>query len=281
MGLALTHIGLSAQPALLTVTIEHGSAVDETGVNTITVSTPITISTQASGAAGVDTGTIAAGEYWVWLIANAGNTVVSGILSLSRSAPTMPATYTLKRRIARVTSTGAGVITIPDLDSVSDGAISDPESVAAADAETDGRIYGMVVPSISGFDFTWVSSGTAINTNYFAHAGADNNNHNGSFAPGGAFPVTHQRATLHNGSTIALAESGTLRSGAYLARGVPDAVVATGVDAGACVGSYRGWRYAKQLINGQTFRAGGVDKAYFIGRNWAAVGEGVCLLTGL
>lgn len=52
-----------------------------------------------TGHGGLDTGTVANGSYHVFLIAKADGSGVDVLFSASATAPTMPATYTLKRRI--------------------------------------------------------------------------------------------------------------------------------------------------------------------------------------
>lgn len=62
----------------------------------------LTIAGTAVGANGLDTGVLAASTWYsVWVIAKADGTV-SGLLSLSSSAPTMPAGYTYKARVSWV-----------------------------------------------------------------------------------------------------------------------------------------------------------------------------------
>jgi hypothetical protein len=60
----------------------------------------VSYATGTSGANGLDTGTIAASTfYYEWVIYNATTNTVASLLSLSSTAPTMPAGYTFKARV--------------------------------------------------------------------------------------------------------------------------------------------------------------------------------------
>lgn len=63
------------------------------------VGAAITLSLGSTGVNGLDTGTVAAGWYYVWLISDHTGMLVRAIASLSTTAPTMPAGYSKKRRL--------------------------------------------------------------------------------------------------------------------------------------------------------------------------------------
>lgn len=66
----------------------------------------VTINSAVAGAGGLDTGALAPSTvYYEWVIAQAGGLNPTGLMSLSSTAPTMPATYTMKVRV------GGGAIT--------------------------------------------------------------------------------------------------------------------------------------------------------------------------
>lgn len=66
----------------------------------------VSISSGTAGAGGLDTGSLAANaQYYEWVIAQTGGASPAGLMSLSATAPTMPAGYTLKARV------GGGAIT--------------------------------------------------------------------------------------------------------------------------------------------------------------------------
>lgn len=62
-----------------------------------------------NNAGGLDTGAVGNNTYHVWLIKRADTGVVDALFSLSASSPTMPANYTLKRRIGSIVRTGAAI----------------------------------------------------------------------------------------------------------------------------------------------------------------------------
>lgn len=64
---------------------------------------------------GLDTGAVADNTYHVWLIKRPDTGVVDVLFSLSATAPTMPASYTLKRRIASIIRFGATILAFQQL----------------------------------------------------------------------------------------------------------------------------------------------------------------------
>lgn len=62
-----------------------------------------------TAAGGLDTGSIANDTYHVFLIKRTDTGVVDVLFSISPTAPTMPASYTLKRRIGSIVRTGAAI----------------------------------------------------------------------------------------------------------------------------------------------------------------------------
>lgn len=63
-----------------------------------------------SGNGGLDTGSIANGTYHVWLIKRPDTGVVDTLFSTSGTSPTMPANYTLKRRIGAILREAATIV---------------------------------------------------------------------------------------------------------------------------------------------------------------------------
>lgn len=59
---------------------------------------------------GLDTGSAANTTYYMWLIKRNDTGVVDMLFSVSASAPTMPANYTIKRRIGAIIRTGATIL---------------------------------------------------------------------------------------------------------------------------------------------------------------------------
>lgn len=96
-GLNLTRISASQ------VRIEIGSARSGADDADITASGTITVDITVAGANGLDTGAEASNTwYYVWIIRKSSDGTTAGLLSLSSSAPTMPAGYDQKRRLGFV-----------------------------------------------------------------------------------------------------------------------------------------------------------------------------------
>jgi hypothetical protein len=69
-----------------------------------------------TGNGGLDTGTIANGTYFVWLIRRSDTGVVDALCSLSSTAPTMPTNYDQKRMIAPIIRSGGAWVVFTQLD---------------------------------------------------------------------------------------------------------------------------------------------------------------------
>lgn len=67
---------------------------------------------------GLDTGAIGDNAYHIWLIKRPDTGVVDALFSLSATAPTMPANYTLKRRIASIIRTAGAIVAYRQFDNV-------------------------------------------------------------------------------------------------------------------------------------------------------------------
>lgn len=93
------------------IVIAVGSCYDSTGAVYMEVSSPITVAIDASGAGGLDTGTVAAStQYYVWLIKKDSDGTYNGIFSLSSTAPTMPAGHTYKALLRGANTNGSADI---------------------------------------------------------------------------------------------------------------------------------------------------------------------------
>lgn len=100
----LTGLTLSRNSGTPTTKIDiaAGYAADSTNAVMMTSSGTLTVDCTATGANALDTGSLANNTwYHVWLIAKADGTV-AGLISTSVSSPTMPATYSYKRRLGSV-----------------------------------------------------------------------------------------------------------------------------------------------------------------------------------
>lgn len=107
-GLELSTVGSSA-----TFTVASGTACNSTGITMISLSSSLSKTTSAwvAGASNgaLDTGTIINGSwYHIFVIAKVGGASPDVLISLSPSTPTLPATYTLFRRIGSMNCNGSG-----------------------------------------------------------------------------------------------------------------------------------------------------------------------------
>jgi hypothetical protein len=83
-----------------TITADELVLEDTFGNTYRATSVNVSYATGTGGANGLDTGTIAASTwYYEWVIYNATTNTVASLLSLSSTAPTMPAGYTFKARV--------------------------------------------------------------------------------------------------------------------------------------------------------------------------------------
>lgn len=101
-----------SQASTTTIQVAAGIATDSTAVQMMSLVSAITKSTSAwavgSGNGGLDTGSIAASTwYHFYLIQRLDTGVVDVLFSLSASAPTMPSSYTLSRRIGSMKTNGS------------------------------------------------------------------------------------------------------------------------------------------------------------------------------
>lgn len=161
-GLTLSTAGTSA-----TMSVAAGLATDITNVVMMTLAASISKTTSAwavgSGNGGLDTGAIATSTwYHFYEIMRLDTSVVDVLFSLSASAPTMPANYTVKRRIGSGLTNGSGNWTsfIQDGDLfqwlVPINAINTTNPGTAAVTAT------LTVPS--GVNVIWVGSVGLVNT---------------------------------------------------------------------------------------------------------------------
>jgi hypothetical protein len=110
-GLTLSNNGSDATND---IDIATGIAADSTNADTITLAAGLTKRLDAAWAVGtnqggLDTGSIANATYHVYLIKRPDTGVVDAIFSTSASAPTLPTSYTLYRRIGSIVRTGAAI----------------------------------------------------------------------------------------------------------------------------------------------------------------------------
>jgi len=97
------------------IDIAVGACTDTWNVKYLVLQSALTKQSDAAWAVGtnagwLDTGTIADGSYHAWLIMRSDTGVVDSLLSLSATAPTMPANYDYKRRIGSVIRSGGAIV---------------------------------------------------------------------------------------------------------------------------------------------------------------------------
>lgn len=111
----------------------------------------LTVDITTSGANGLDTGVEAASVYYVWVIHNPATATTAGLLSLSSTAPTLPAGYTFKALVGVVNNvTGSNFWTMYQQDrriSVVETQIITSTAPGAGDTY-EVLSVGTVVPSI-------------------------------------------------------------------------------------------------------------------------------------
>jgi hypothetical protein len=108
----LSGLTLSTAGSTGTFSVAAGEAADSTNVLMMALASAMSKTTSAwavgSGNGALDTGTIANSTwYHVWLIQRPDTGVVDVVVSTSASSPTMPTSYTLKRRIGSMLTDGS------------------------------------------------------------------------------------------------------------------------------------------------------------------------------
>lgn len=196
-------------------------------------------------------------EYWLTGLAGAAGTNI--LLDLYESQETLWLSY----------ATDAG-----DFGLVLVGALWDPGSADAADAESDGRVYGQGV-SGGALNANWVGAAFTAGVGYiFGSSPTDSQGHSGSFVPGAGTIVVHQGSQQFQGGHPTVT-TGVGRSGRNIAFGSPWANVSTTV---VWVGSFRQVRYCRNVTNGAVFRDGSTDVGYAVGLEPSGNGQALILL---
>lgn len=102
--LAMSTTGTSAT---ITVTADEVLTTNGSGAYHKCSSVSLSVSGASSGANGLDTGTIAASTcYYVFVIWNSGSNTTAGLVSLSATAPTLPAGYDYFARVGAIITDG-------------------------------------------------------------------------------------------------------------------------------------------------------------------------------
>lgn len=135
------------------IDIAVGTAMDATNARLLVLGTALTkkldvVWAVGTNAGGLDTGAIADGDYYIWLIYRSDTDVTDVLFSLSATAPTMPTNYNYKRLIGWIKREAAG-------------ASSFTGSIATTTLTVSGDLIGTIVIGevITG---TGVTAGTRI-----------------------------------------------------------------------------------------------------------------------
>lgn len=104
-------LGLTAADGV-SFTVDSGQCRNSTNENDIVLSNPVTVNTAATGAAGLDQGTIANSTFYAVYIIGDSKVVkpTTAILSLDTDAPALPFGYDMFRRVGWIKTDDAGAI---------------------------------------------------------------------------------------------------------------------------------------------------------------------------
>jgi len=146
------------------------------------------------------------------------------------------------------------------------GALIDPDTGDAVDAESDGRIYGMWTVGTSTLAGTMLNF--AIVNTFLGHGGSATNAHFLTFSPGTGTMVGTLRETGLNAQTAA---NRTTRAGRF-----PGTVVYAVCAANWC-GRVREVRFIRAATFGQRVDSAGVNKGYVFASSTLNAGDSVLM----
>jgi hypothetical protein len=146
------------------------------------------------------------------------------------------------------------------------GALIDPDTGDAVDAESDGRVYGMWTVGTSTLATAMLNS-SVINV-FMGHGGSATNAHFLTFTPGTATMVATLRETVLSAQTAAMR---TTRAGRF-----PATVMYARCDANWC-GRIREMRVIRPASFGQRVDAAGVNKGYVFSFSTITGGDSVLM----
>ena len=145
------------------------------------------------------------------------------------------------------------------------GALLDPESTAALDAESDGRLYGVWTTGSGGVaDNNFIFPNASASRVPWNHDGAANNVHAATFVPGAGTLATHTPMTTPQNFTAGAPSTTYLRtrSGRYGRLMSPSVMT---VSSPNVVGSMRGVGIFTNAIHGQRQVDGVTTIGYMVG----------------
>jgi hypothetical protein len=147
------------------------------------------------------------------------------------------------------------------------GAVIDPLSVNLANAETDGRLYGVsTTGSIANVPGTWLSAGTGGAP--FTHGLSSGNAHFGTFNPGLGTLITMTRGQTFTPSSAFTSRNGDLPE-------IPFQLV--GLVSNAYIGQLRQMFVTRDSLTGIAWEALGVQKGYLFAASTTAATDAMLL----
>lgn len=148
------------------------------------------------------------------------------------------------------------------------GAFVDPLSVNLANAETDGRLYGVsATGSIAAVPGTWMSSASASGCP-FVHGAANGNSHFATFNPGLGTLALTTRAQTFTPSSAFTSRNGDLPQ-------IPYQLV--GFVGNAYIGQLRQMFVTRDSLTGIAWEAAGVQKGYLLAASTQTASDAMLL----
>jgi voltage-gated potassium channel Kch len=175
----------------------------------VLTSQSLTVDLTASGAGGLDTGSVTAGNgYHLWLIYNPTSNTLAALASASSTAPTLPSGYTVAVRVGSnmaATTThwlpgnqvGEVFQALPSLPAIASGAQGDPVTPTWVAVAVRGN--GHLVPSTAVAIRAMIR---AYNNNEAVVLLAPNNGYGGLTSSTNPPPLLYETATVVTGSAI-------------------------------------------------------------------------------
>ena len=160
------------------IDIEPGICKDSTNTRPITLSAGTTIDITASGAGGLDTGTVANDTwYYIWAIYSTSTGMADAMFSASATSPTMPSGYDYKRRVrgAVLTDGTADIITFDQIDNyfIFTSKIVELDTLTPATSKTNLTVSIPDSLTVMGLYHILIRDSTASYINIFGYNQSD------------------------------------------------------------------------------------------------------------
>lgn len=178
----------------------------------------------------------------------------TGYVQLATNVPTAPITFTVYESEETV-QIAMGTAAAGAIYGAGAGALIDPDTGDAADAESDGRIYGLWTGGSSTFNQMLTNATTNV---FLGHGASATNSHFVTFNPGLSTVAATTRSHFYFSMTVA---SMTSRAGKF-----PTIPIYCGTAATWC-GRVREIRVMRPATSGSRIDASGVNKGYVYATN--------------